>query len=355
MAIALPRRSRWTTTVAGIDTSSERGRESLSLAVGTIALILVALSTLVIFRVQSLPIAGVGSIGNYGATASALVAIVAFAVGRSIMPRPVGTGRVLNVLDVAMLAFAHGVIALLTWTMVAGIIERAFIDALVFGLPSILVAGAMAAITAYVVFYSALHMNLALLAVVLAMFFVEGVLLSMLAASDPHWWKDDFSALGMADDGSGAAFNVTLIVAGLIITGLARRAPLGIPTTHSHGIARVRVCLVLVGISLSLVGALPADAFYVIHTGFAFGMAVAFGVLLTMLPRWIPGMPVAFVALGWLFILILVTLFAMFAVGYYTLTAVELVAGILILAWINLFIRSASAVRRDFGDDAVRG
>lgn len=111
MAIALPRRSRWPVTVAGIDTSNERRRrESLSLTVGTIALTLVALSTLVIFRVQSLPIAGVGSIGNYGATASAFIAILAFAVGRSIMPRPSGTGRVLNVLDVAVLAFAHGVI-----------------------------------------------------------------------------------------------------------------------------------------------------------------------------------------------------------------------------------------------------
>jgi hypothetical membrane protein len=347
MTTFLRRRARWTAALSGFDTSSERGRESLSLAVGAVALTLAALGTLVIFRVQSLPIAGEDSIGNFGATASALIAMVAYGAGRSILPRPAGTGRALNVLDVAVLAFAHGVIALLTWTMLAGIVERAFIDALVFGLPSILVAGAMAAITAYAVFYSALRMNLALMAAVLAVFFVEGVLASMLAANDPHWWKDDFSSLGVADDASAVAFNLTLIVAGLIITTVARRAPLGIPTTHEHGIARVRLTLILVGVALALVGALPADTFYWAHTGFAAGMAVAFGVLVALLPRWIPGMPVAFVALGWLFIAVLLTLFAMFAAGYYTLTAVELVIGILILAWITLFIRSAALVRSE--------
>lgn len=65
-------------------------------------------------------------------------------------------------------------------------------------------------------------------------------------------------------------------------------------------------------------------------------------------------MPVAFVMLGWLFILVLVMLFAMFTVGYYTLTAVELIAGILILVWITLFIRSAAAIRRGLAKKLAR-
>ena len=89
------------------------------------------------------------------------------------------------------------------------------------------------------------------------------------------------------------------------------------------------------------------------HTAFAVGIAVVFAVLVALLPRWIPAMPKPFVIFGWLIIGILAVLFLLFGVGYYTLTAVELVAGTLVLAWINLFIRNAAAIQRDFADDAA--
>lgn len=353
MVIDVPMRSRWAAFVDGIDFSSERARESLSLGAGVIALAVVSLVTLVVFRLQSLPIAGEASIGQHGAIASAFVAIVAFAAGRWIMPRERGARRVLNVLDVVALAVAHSVIALLTWTLAVEILDRALIGVVIYGIPGVILAGAMGAITAYVVFQSATRMRPALMARVLVLFFVEGVVGSMLAASDPQWWNDDFSALGVTGDASALTFNLTLIVAGLIITTLGRRAPLGIPTTHEHGIARVRLSLVVVGILLALVGALPADTFYWPHTAFAVGIAVVFGVLVILLPRWIPTMPAAFVMLGRMGIGILAVLFVLFGVSYYTLTAVELVAGSLILTWISLFIRSAAALRRDFAEDSA--
>ena len=55
----------------------------------------------------------------------------------------------------------------------------------------------------------------------------------------------------------------------------------------------------------------------------------------------------AFIALGWLFLAIILVLAVFFAVGFYTLTAVELVAGILVFAWIILFIRNAAALQDD--------
>jgi hypothetical protein len=58
-------------------------------------------------------------------------------------------------------------------------------------------------------------------------------------------------------------------------------------------------------------------------------------------------MPRAFVLLGWLFLAVIVALAVLFVVGYYTLTAVELVAGILVFAWIILFIRNAAALVED--------
>lgn len=329
------------------DSASERTLESLALGIGAVAFIVAGLVALIAFRFQSAPIAGAGSIGEFAAIASAVVAILAFVAGRYVVRIPGHRVGVLDILDVAALAIAHAVIALLTWTLLAVILERGFQDAEVFAIPLVVLAGAAAAVTAYVVFYSATHMDLPLLAVVLAVFLIEGVLASTLTANDPHWWQLNLSALGMTDDLSALAFNLTLIVAGFIVTTLARYATRGIPTPNPHGISRTRICLIVVGVFLACVGIFHVDDFFALHTGVASGMAVAFGVLVLRLRAWIPGMPRAFFWLGILFVAVIVLLAVLFALGYYTLTAVELVAGILVFSWIILFIRNAAALQED--------
>lgn len=332
-----------------VDTSSERSLESLALGAAAAAFVLVALVALIAFGFQSAPISGPGSIGQFAAISSAVVALAAVLVGRYLLHERVAGGRlhVLDHLDIVALAIAHAVIALLGWTLLAVILERAFIGAEVFALPVLLLAGAAAGMTAYLCFYSATHMDLQLLAVVLAVFLVFGVLASMLTASDPNWWKDNLSALGMTTNVSALAFNLTLIVAGFLVTTLARYATRGIPTANPVGIGRVRVCLITVGVFLALVGVFPVNLFFGIHTAVASGMVVAYGVLVIGLPRWITGMPRPFIVLGWLFLAVTLLLAVLFAVGYYTLTAVELVAGILVFTWIVLFIRNAAALEQD--------
>lgn len=49
-------------------------------------------------------------------------------------------------------------------------------------------------------------------------------------------------------------------------------------------------------------------------------------------------------AFGWIYVLVIVLLAAFFAVGYYNLTAVELIAAVLIFSWIIVFLRTAGSV-----------
>jgi hypothetical membrane protein len=347
-----PRRdTRLHAAALDIDGSSERGLESLSLGIGAVAFVLVALVALLAFQFEPAPISGPGSVGQYAAIASGVVAILAFLAGRYITRTRTPGHRigVLDVIDIAALSFAHGVIALLTWTLLAVILEQSFLGATVFALPALIISGAAAAVTAYATFYSSTHLDLQLLAVLLAVFLAEGVIASMLTSSDPDWWKNNLSALGMTDDISALAFNLTIIIAGVLVTTLARYATKGIPTPNPHGVARATASLVVVGVFLTCVGLFPVDQFFALHTGVASGMVVAYGVLAIRLPHWIPGMPRAFVLLGWLFLAVTLVLAVLFFVGYYTLTAVELVAGILVFAWIILFIRNADALQRDSG------
>ncbi|QKJ20848.1 DUF998 domain-containing protein [Microbacterium hominis] len=331
------------------DAATERDLESLALSVGAVAFVVAALAALIAFRFEDAPISGPDSIGQFTAIASAALGFVAFVAGRIVLRRSTGAGTpsVLDVLDIVALAFAHAMIALLGWTLLAVVLEQAFIGATVFALPLLLLAGAAAAMTAYIVFFSATHLDLQLLAVVLAVFLVMGVLASMLTATDPDWWHDNLSALGMSSNASAWAFNITLIVAGFIVTTLARYVTRDIPTANPVGTARVRLCLVIVGIFLACVGIFHVDDFFALHTGVASGMAVAFGVLVINLPRWITGVTRSFVAVGWIFVAVIVVLAVLFAVQYYTLTAVELVAGVLVFTWIILFIRNAAALQHD--------
>ena len=347
-----PRRdTRLRAAALDIDASSERGLESLSLGVGAVAFVLVALVALVAFQFEPAPISGPGSVGQFAAISSAVVAIVAFIAGRYIMRTcaPAAASGCSTSSTSPPCPSPTAIIALLTWTLLAVILEQSFLGAEVFALPLLIISGAAAALTAYATFYSATHMDLQLLGTLLAVFLAEGVIASMLTASDPEWWKNNLSALGMTDDISALAFNLTLIVAGVIVTTLARYATHGIPTPNPQGVGRVRVTLIVVGIFLALVGVFPVDQYWALHTGVASGMLVAYGILAVRLSHWIPGMPRAFVLLGWLFLAVSVGLAVLFFVGYYTLTAVELVAGLLVFTWIILFIRNAHALQQDSG------
>jgi hypothetical membrane protein len=339
------RGARLLAAASGGEATGERSLETLALVAGAVAFALAAVAALIAFGLSDAPIAGPGSVGAFASASAAVVALLAFAAGRWAVHD--GGRRPWDIVDAVALAFAHAVIALLSWTLISDIMARSFIGASVFGIPVVLLSAAVAAVTAYLVFSSASHMDLPLLALILAVFLAEGVIASMLTASDPTWWKDNLSALGMTDDLSATTFNLTLIVAGVLVTTLARYATRALPADHAHGIRDLRICLIGVGVLLALVGVFPVDRFMVLHTTIASGMVVVFGVLVVCLHRWVRGLSRTFLVVGWIFLAVVALLAVLYAVGYYTLTAVELVAGILVFAWIILFIRNAAALQED--------
>lgn len=341
--------------------------ESSALIVGAAVFVIAAPLGLLVFWGTALPIAGRGSLGAAVALGGALVAALAFVAGRLVLRRRFGAasavdadlggtratdgspgapdhpGPRLHWFDVVALAFAHAVIALLGWTGLADILERSFLGAEVFPIPAALLFGVALALSGYVSFLSSVRMTPMLLSLVLAVFLVVGVITAMLSATDPLWWEKNLSALGMTDDVSALAFNLTLIVAGAIVTIVARYATAGLPAAtpkERRGRDVVRYGLVAIGILLALVGVFPVDEFFLVHNTVATGMAVVFAVIVIGLPRFLPTMPRVFVYLGWVYVGVIVVLGVFFAVGYYNLTAVELVAGVLIFSWIILFLRN---------------
>ncbi|KNY07599.1 DUF998 domain-containing protein [Microbacterium sp. GCS4] len=335
--------------------------EATALIVGALFLVAGFAIGLPAFWGRELPISGTGSIGVFAAIGGAITAALAFALGRLVVrpdaPSPDGVrdgfavpGDRLRWYDIAAIAFAHAAIAYLGWIGIAELLERSFTDAPVYAFPGAVLIGVALALTAYVSFLSAVALTPTVLSLVLAVFLVVGAFASMLASSDVHWWRDNLSALGMSTNSASLAFNMTLIIAGIMVTTIARYATAGLPLddpVDRRGRLIVRGGLILIGVFLACVGIFPVDEFFLVHNTVATGMAVAFAVVVVGLPWFLRSIPKVFVVFGWVYVLVIVLLAAFFAVGYYNLTAVELIAAVLIFSWIIVFLRTAGSVGVD--------
>ena len=343
--------------------SSATSLESTALFVGAAFFVLGGLVALGTFWGRDLPISGSRSLGEFAAIGGAAAAFLAFLFGRFVVARSetsasTGLGRNvthdglampgvrLHWFDIGALAIAHAVIALLAWTAFSTVLELSFYGAPVFPLPASALAGVALALSGYVSFLSSVRMTPALLSLVLAVFLVVGALASMLSASDRHWWEHNLSALGMTDDLSGMTFNVTLMVAGVIVTLVARYATAALPASSPpdrRGRAIVRAGLIALGVFLAGVGLVPVNEWAVVHTTVATGMAVCFALLAITLPWLIRSVPRAFLLLGYAYVVVIAIVAGFYVTGYYNLTAVELVAACLIFSWIIVFLRTAGA------------
>lgn len=335
-----------------------RTLESAALLVGAAVFVVAALVALLVFRGADLPISGPGSLGSFVGIAGAVAALVVFVFGRLVLrtrrarmapasPEFDADGVRLRWFDIGALALAHAVIALLGWTGLAALLSLSFKGAVVFSFSAVLLAGVATALTAYIVFLSSVHMSAMLLSLMLAVFIVFGALTSMLSASDPLWWEKNLSTLGIGNDISSLTFNVTLIVAGIMVTTIAHYATAPLPATTKaeiRGRNVMRTLLVVLGLLLACVGAFPLDRNATVHNVSASGMAILYVVIVFLFPRMVPSIPRVFAVLGYVYVAVVVLLAIFFITGYYNLTAVELVAFSLIFSWVIVLLRNTGGL-----------
>ncbi|MCB1297543.1 MAG: hypothetical protein KDB08_01000 [Microthrixaceae bacterium] len=274
--------------------------ESLALLIAVIAFALGAVAATIMYWGRQLPIDGRDSLGDFTGLVAAVASAVAFGATRLIAHRNLRLRSAdseipgIHWFDFVALSLAHGAIALLAWIGIATIMAHSFTGAIVFTTPAILLTAGATALSAYVSSISASAISPRQLSLVLAVFLVVGMVAAMLSSADPQWWKLNLSALGITHDISALAFNITLILSGVIITTIARLGTASLPDQtprdRRHRIT-VRTLFVLLGILLGCVGVFPVSDFLLIHNTVATGMTVAFAALVFGLPTLIPTMP----------------------------------------------------------------
>ncbi|MGH1550693.1 hypothetical protein ACRAWB_16520 [Leifsonia poae] len=336
----------------------EATAETLALTAAAAAFVPAGVVALIVFLTGDHQLA-IAYVGMFAAIAAGIVAVLAYGAGRFVVLRSESIGPAIShrsraslgfaVFDTVAIGIAHGAIVWFVTVLSSEILASSFAGAPVYAPEAAVIVGCAGALAAYSAFSSAVRMSTTLLSVVLALFLVFGTTTAMLTASNKEWWKMNLSSLGTVWDISGIAFNATLIFSGIMVAAIARQAtaPADPARALTRGDSTVRWTLVVVGFFLACVGLVPVNVSIPIHNTVATGMAVVFCALVVALKWLMPTLPMAFIGLGWTFLVVIAACGGLFALGYYNLTAVELVAAVAIFSWIIVFLRVVGARQAD--------
>ena len=263
-------------------------------------------------------------------------------------------------LDVATVAAVHAVIAGILAVVVFVTLQRSFEGLVVDGLTATGATAVSAGLAGYWVYLSVSAITTDRLATLLVVFMSASVLASMATAQDPAWWEYHFSQLGTADDFSSRLFNLAVILGGAFVTTFALYVHRDLTTLVRQGVLVhawtprfVSIAFIAMGTLLACVGIFPLDVSMLLHNLSAIGMSLIFLTLL-LTARWtLRGMPARFFWFcGGGAVLLLGGALLFEPVGYYNLTAFELLAFATIFGWISVFIRFVNAIA-ERGDDTV--
>lgn len=294
----------------------------------------------------------IGLLASITATACSFIAFFIGNVGQyPLDPKLTLVKRVHNIFTKTALAFTHAAIVFLMVTAGFFIFSGAFVGLALDAVASSFIVATVTSIATYIVYLAAVQITTVRVSTVLAIFLASGVIASMITADNPYWWQLHFSSLGADGTKSSMAFNITLIVAGLVAVALSDfiasdfRKLKEIGTTHQNDRANIiRVAIALMGIFLACVGIFVYDVYPFMHVSTAAGMAFIFMGIAACSPLLMPSFSRAFFSMTYGFLAALVvSIWLYMGVGYFTLTAFELLAFGIIFTWLVVFIRQIAA------------
>lgn len=216
------------------------------------------------------------------------------------------------------------------------------------GLEAPAVGGALlsaiaSAAAGWLAFQAGIELRTRDLATLLFAYLTIGTVFAMLTAADPRWWERHFSELG-----TGWAFNVTVIVAGLLVatTGsyIGRDLHRWLGDTRLRSIGAVVLLFAATGAALAGVGIFPVAEAPLVHNIAAFGTLGLFALTAVVVTLVLPGPPRA---------MLLTTIGAGLALGaalllwrpfgLYSAAGLEAVAVGIMFVWMMTLVRTLAA------------
>ncbi|ETY74590.1 DUF998 domain-containing protein [Lactiplantibacillus fabifermentans] len=203
-------------------------------------------------------------------------------------------------------------------------------------------------VTNFTMVYFSLIVDASILTTVLTLVIISGVVISMAVNNQRYWWQHNLSFLGTSNASSGWQFNATLIFAALLMIALIDY--LFVSLQHefpkSRRLILLRLILTLAAIDLGLVGVFPNNTWsHELHDQFAIFL-VYFIIGLIVGIRWLlPQISKDFLYLSYGIGGALVVAEILYqGIGYFSLTAFEMVAFVLAFGWLLMLLDRIEAL-----------
>lgn len=244
------------------------------------------------------------------------------------------------------IVIVHTVLAFIQTYVLYRLIGLGFIGLPVHVVWSVALMAVTAGLAAQLVYRSVSRMTTQRMSSLLLTFIAFGIITAMVIAPDPSWWKVHFSQLGTFHDLSSLFFNGTLIAGGLLVTTFAVYVAHDMQALVAAGVLSTRrsprivsTLFVVMGAAFAGVGLVPVDVSRLWHDVAALGLAAMFLTVLISGPKLLRGMPRTYFVSAGAVLATTVASAALFALGFFSLTGVEIIVFVLIFGWISVFIR----------------
>ncbi|MFV0380889.1 MAG: DUF998 domain-containing protein [Breznakia sp.] len=207
------------------------------------------------------------------------------------------------------------------------------------------------ALVNYIMIHVSIALTPTLLTNVVIFTIIAGVGVAMLTNGDAQWWQYNFSFLGTPEATRAWGFNVTLIFSGLLLVALIDYLFVNLQKNYPPKTRRltiIKTILILVALSFAAVGIFPYNdsPFYQQMHNRVAGFLVYFLIILIAGLRWLlPEVGKEFLKLSYLIATgLVVSSLLWLVVGYFSLTAFELIAFLLAISWLFLLIQKIKEI-----------
>lgn len=307
----------------------------------------------------AIPVVGWPSIGGAALINAGIITFVGFILGylrgqKAMQPQEqLKLSKPKLIFNCLTLAIAYTIIAVVITAVAIFAISEAFKGVTMPTTSSALVVGIFAALTVYAILNTSVRLQSSDIVNALTLFIVGGVFASMATAQNPYWWQINFSSLGTTGNVSAYAFNITLVLSGLLLLCLTdyllsdlQLIVHGTKAAVAYRTEAVKVMFIFISLCLAGVGLFPWDIHPLLHTGSAYLLVVGFATMVIALKWLVPNLSKSFFANSYIILAVLLASFALWQpLHYFNQTAFELIAFSLTFAWLVLFLRNVTNLK----------
>ncbi len=213
--------------------------------------------------------------------------------------------------------------------------------------------GVYSGVLLYMVIPVAMGMNTTIVARLFTIVMISGIILSMLTNNNPNWWQVNFSYLGWGNGISSISFNLTIIMAGLLVIALSTQFTNDLKRSKyifdkkDVNLNLLTLMFIVLGVDMSSLGLFPYDKAPRLHDILGYSMLIIFGVIVLSLRFIFPKIDKTFLTNSYLTLGLLAFCYILFSVvGYLSLTGFELIGFIVTFGWLLMFVKKISLMSK---------